>query len=125
VERETTNALVNFLHPLAVMPADFYHGRHVYRSHGAAEGYERFVTLAVLMPRIMNGAIMLIIALCAGLLLASTAAYADPRGIWPPDDMQTARANIRADKRATALAKLNGRWKPLVSNPFDPINLFS
>ena len=48
---------------------------------------------------------MRIIALCAGLLLASTAAYADPRGIYRPDDMQTARADIRADKRATALAK--------------------
>lgn len=46
---------------------------------------------------------MQIIALCAGLLLASTAAYADPRGIYRPDDMQTARADIKADKR---LAKL-------------------
>ena len=48
---------------------------------------------------------MRIIALCAGLLLASTAAYGDKRGIFHPDDMQTARADIRADKRATALAK--------------------
>ena len=48
---------------------------------------------------------MRIIALCAGLLLASTTAYADKRGIYHPDDMQTARADIRADKRATALAK--------------------
>ena len=54
---------------------------------------------------IINGDIMRIIALCAGLLLASTAAYADKRGIYHPDDMQTARADIRADKRATALAK--------------------
>ena len=45
---------------------------------------------------------MRIIALCAGLLLASTAAYADKRGIYHPDDMQTARADIRADRRATA-----------------------
>ena len=56
------------------------------------------------MP-IINGDIMRIIALCAGLLLASTAAYADKRGIYHPDDMRTARADIRADKRATALAK--------------------
>jgi hypothetical protein len=48
---------------------------------------------------------MRIIALCAGLLLASTAAYADKRGLYHPDDMRTARADIRADKRATALAK--------------------
>jgi hypothetical protein len=39
------------------------------------------------------------------LVLASTAAYADKRGIYHPDDMQTARADIKADKRATALAK--------------------
>ena len=46
---------------------------------------------------------MRIIALCAGVLLASTAAYADTRGIFRRDDMQTARADIRADRR---LAKL-------------------
>jgi hypothetical protein len=36
------------------------------------------------------------------MMLASTAAYADKRGLYQPDDMQTARADIRADRRATA-----------------------
>jgi hypothetical protein len=54
---------------------------------------------------------MRIIALCAGLLLASTAAYADGRGIYQPDDMQTARADMRADKRATAQANAKGAAK--------------
>jgi hypothetical protein len=55
---------------------------------------------------------MRIIALCAGLLLASTAAHADKRSIYHPDDMQTARADIRADKRATARA-LAGTVNPV------------
>ena len=50
---------------------------------------------------------MRFIALCAGVLLASTAAYADSRRIFHRDDMQTARADIRADRRAAALARAN------------------
>ena len=41
-------------------------------------------------------------SLVALMLLASTAAYADKRGLNHSDDMQTARADIRADRRATA-----------------------
>ena len=41
-------------------------------------------------------------SLVALMLLASTAAYADKRGPYQPDDMQTARADVRADRRATA-----------------------
>jgi hypothetical protein len=41
-------------------------------------------------------------SLVALMLLASTAAYADKRGLYQPDGMQTARADIRADRRATA-----------------------
>jgi hypothetical protein len=48
---------------------------------------------------------MRFIALCAGVLLASTAAYADSRGIFHPDDMQTARADIRANKADRAKAE--------------------
>ena len=87
---------VNFLRPLAVMRVDRLPPRGNTNGDPAERGQ--------LCP-IINGDIMRSFALCAGLVLASTAAYADKRGIYHPDDMQTARADIRADKRATALAK--------------------